>query len=102
MERDLGVLVNIEFNMNEQCAAAAKKVSEIWAVSTKAPEEMKSSLLSTLFRLHLENCVQFCSLLHRKDGDTLDSRVQRMATKMIRGQKSLPCLGEPLSPCFNI
>jgi len=39
---------------------------------------------SVLLRLHLESCAQLWSPQHRKDMDLLE-RVQRRATKMIRG-----------------
>ncbi|KAK4818178.1 hypothetical protein QYF61_007620 [Mycteria americana] len=77
-EKDLGVLVDEKLNMTRKCALAAQKANHNLG-------RIKRSVAS---RPHLEYCVRLWGPQHKKDVDLLE-RVQRRATKMIRGLEHL-------------
>ena len=92
-EKDLGVTMNANMKVSEQCSRiAASKGNQVLGMIRRNITYKEKSLIVPLYkaivRPHLEYCIQAWNPYLRKDKDMLD-KIQRRATKLIPGLRDL-------------
>ena len=87
-EKDLGVSINANMKVSEQCRIAASKGNQVIGMIRRNITYKENSLIVPLYkaivRPHLAYCIHAWSPYIRKDIDMLE-QIQRRATKLIPG-----------------
>ena len=90
-EKDLGVSMNANMKVSEQCRIAASKGNQVLGMIRRNITYTEKSLIVPLYKAivkpHLEYCIQAWSPYLRKDIDMLE-QIQSRATKLIPGLRS--------------
>ena len=85
-EKDLGVTMNANMKVSEQCRMAASKGNQVLGMIRRNITYKEKSLIIPLYkaivRPHLEYCIQAWNPHLRKDVDMLE-KIQRRTTKLI-------------------
>ena len=91
-EKDLGVTMNANMKVSEQCRIAMSKGNQVLGMIRRNITYKETSLIVPLYkaivRPHIEYCIQGWNTYLRKDIDMLD-KIQRRATKLIPGLRDL-------------
>jgi hypothetical protein len=91
-EKDLGVIIHKSAKQSRQCTEAAKKANRVLGMIKRTiisrDKDILLRLYKSLVRPHLEYCVQVWNPNLKKDKELLE-KVQRRATKMIKGMGGL-------------
>ena len=91
-EKDLGVTMDANMKVSEQCRIAASKANQVLGMIRRNITYKDKSLIVPLYkaivRPHLEYCIQAWSPYLRKDIDMLE-KIQRRATKLIPGLRDI-------------
>ena len=91
-EKYLGVTMNANMKVSEQCRIAASKGNHVLGMIRSNITYKEKSLIVPLYkaivRPHLEYCIQAWSPYLRKDIDML-KKIQRRASKLIPGLRDL-------------
>ena len=91
-EKDLGVSMNANMKVSEQCRIAAFNGNEVLGMIRRNITFKEMSLIEPMYkaivRPHLEYCLHAWNPYFRKDIDMLE-KIQRRATKLIPGLRDL-------------